>query len=88
MNSMREGVDAASKQLDQNVDTSALGFVLLGVNAAVGSLERAKTQEEFNQAVDQLKNLPGLSPNMAGGTPATPSPGGKKPGPIGAGIGI
>jgi len=67
MNEMRAGVDAGLAQIAPNMDTTPFSALLLGANAVAGSLSRATTQAEFNEAIDQLKTLIPQSPGGAGG---------------------
>ncbi len=95
MNELKRNVDEASKKLGSNTDPTAMIITgLMGtVAAAVGSIERAQTQEEFNKAVDEILGLfqgmsSGLQPGgaMAGGgarspmAPAGPTSTGAAPG--------
>lgn len=99
MNQLRAGIDQANAALDQEFDASAVNVVLFALNAAAGSLQRSSTQEEFNEAIDNLANLPGLSSLGGGGNgpgvggPRAGGPGSRGPGaggpdgPMGAGPG-
>jgi hypothetical protein len=86
MNAMRSSVDQGLAQIPPNLDTSPISAVLLGVNAVAGSLARASTQAEFNEAIEQLKMLVPQSPGGPGGF-SVPGGGGSAPGsnPPGAG---
>lgn len=85
MNAMRAGVDQGLAQIPANLDTTPLSAVLLGVNAVAGSLARASTQVEFNEAIEQLKSLVPQSPGGPGGFSA-PGGGGNGPGASGPGF--
>ncbi len=86
MNEMRKNVDLALAQIGPSIDTTPLSAVLLGANAVAGSLARATTQAEFNEAIDQLKMLIPQTPGGAGGfsapgsgTPGFGAPAGNRP---------
>ena len=61
MTQMRTGVDKALKDVENGIDTAPLSIALLGLNAIAGKLARAESQEEFNTAVDELMELPGIA---------------------------
>lgn len=79
----RAGLDQAKQQLEQlkAVDPAQIsGQLTLGlavVGGLIGQLERAKTQEEFNQQMDQLMEaagqmVPGAGPGVPGLPPVGP----------------
>ncbi len=82
MNELRSNLDTALAQVGTNFDTAPLSVGLLGANAVAGSLARANTQEEFNDAVEQLKSLVPQQPGAAGGfSPPMSQPSGGKSSP-------
>lgn len=65
MNNMRKGIDEGTKALDnlQPSQLSAISFGLTGVNAIVGKLAAAESQEDFDASVQQLVGMvQGLMP--------------------------
>lgn len=65
MNQMRQGLDQALPQVANGIDTAPLGIGLLTANSVVRSLAQAETQEDFNTAVEEIMELPGIKEAMA-----------------------
>lgn len=59
MNDMRKGIDEGTKAIDnlQSSDLSMFSFGLTGVNAIVGKLAAAESQQEFDDSVQQLVTM-------------------------------
>ncbi len=59
MNQLRKGVNSAKEKLaaDAKPEVAAIQGALGGTIAAIGGLERAQSQEEFDQAIAQLRTI-------------------------------
>jgi hypothetical protein len=100
MNETRKGLDTAMEQLAKGAgqEMTMVRTGLAAVIAAVGGLARSNTQQEFDQAVDNLVVMvQGMAPNMGGpmgggqgrgGPGLGAAPGGRSGGPgVGPGAG-